>query len=126
VKNPPLERRVHRRVDLEREVVIDFAESSFSGRTLNVSVGGMALQLACASPRQLVVGARVTVRLDLGDSAFALTTGEIMRVTRNALGLRFVALDRDSLLALLSCVERRSGKTTDPPSSDRREKAALR
>src|SRR6188474_956666 len=55
VQKPPLERRVHRRVELEREVVIELAEASFSGRTLNVSVGGMALQLACASPRELMV-----------------------------------------------------------------------
>ena len=80
----------------------------------------MALQLACASPRQLVVGARVTVRLDLGGGAFALTTGEVTRVSRGALGLRFVALDRDSLMALLACVERHSGSHSEGPPSDHR------
>ena len=120
VKKPPLERRVHRRVQLERETVINLADASFSGRSLNVSVGGMALRLACASPRELVVGARVTVRLELGAGAFALTTGEIVRVTRGALGLRFVALDRDSLMALLACVEQHSGSNSEGPPSDHR------
>jgi hypothetical protein len=126
VEKPPLERRVHRRVELEREVTVELSEARFSGRSLNVSVGGMALELTCANPRELTVGARVTVRLDLGDGAFALTTGEIMRATRSALGLRFVALDRDSLLALLACVERHSRAGSDAPALNRREKAELR
>jgi hypothetical protein len=126
VKKPPLERRVHRRVELEREVTVELADATFSGRSLNVSVGGMALELACASPRELAIGARVTVRLDLGDGAFALTTGEILRVSRSALGLRFVALDRDSLLALLACVERHSGTKSDAPAREGRGKAELR
>jgi predicted acyl esterase len=125
VTKPPLERRVHRRVQLDREVAIDLADASFSGRSLNVSVGGMALELACASPRELTVGVRVTVRVDLGAGAFALTTGEIMRVARGVLGLRFVALDRTSLLALLACVERHTSSGSEPAPSDRLEKAEL-
>jgi hypothetical protein len=90
---------------------MELAATTFSGKSLNVSVGGMALELTSADARTLVVGARVTVRLDLGSGAFALTKGEITRVTRRELGLRFVSLDRASLLALLTCV----GSDAPPP-----------
>jgi hypothetical protein len=103
VSKGSVERRIHRRVRLEREVTVELVNARFSGRSLNVSVGGMALELAC-DPRTIAAGDRVTVRLDLGSGAFALTTGEVMRVTSREIGLRFVALDRSSLMALLSCV----------------------
>jgi PilZ domain len=82
---------------------VEFASARLSGKSLNVSVGGMALELEC-HPSDVAVGDRVTVRLDLGGGAFALTTGEVMRVTPREIGLRFVALDRSSLMALLACV----------------------
>jgi hypothetical protein len=112
VPTSSVERRVHRRVRLERDVTVELENARFTGRSINVSVGGMALELAC-DPRAIAAGDRVTVRLDLGSGAFALTTGEVMRVTAREIGLRFVALDRTSLLALLSCV-----------GSDTREKPA--
>lgn len=63
----------------------------------------MALEVA-GHAGDLAVGDRVTVRLDLGSGAFALTTGQVMRVNAKEIGLRFVALDRSSLMALLACV----------------------
>jgi len=91
---------------------VELAAARLSGRSLNVSVGGMALELTC-DPRTLSKGDRVTVRLDLGSGAFALTTGEVMRVNAREIGLRFVALDPASLSALLACVA--SDTRSEPP-----------
>jgi len=93
------ERRIHRRVPVGTAAWIIALDQRFSAECLNVSMGGAAVRTDARVP----TGGIVHFELSLGtdDSPVSIQC-EVVRVSPTDLGLRFTALDRGSLEAILS------------------------
>jgi hypothetical protein len=95
----PPERRIHRRVPVGTAAWVVVDEQRFSAECVNVSMGGAAVRTD-ARPR---TGSVVRLELSLGtDGGTCSIKCEVVRTNQADLGLRFMALDRASLEAILS------------------------
>jgi hypothetical protein len=96
------ERRVHRRVPLEALATFHDGDGVVTGRTLDVSLGGMGLE----SDRPPPEGTELEVTVELHPGSVVRAAGEVVRRERGVVGIRFVRLDQRSLTAILSHVAR--------------------
>ena len=95
----PPERRIHRRVPIVTAAFIMASEQRFAADCLNVSMGGAAVRTHARAR----TGSIVHLELSLGaDNSSVSIQCEVVRSTPTELGLRFMALDRPSLEAILS------------------------
>ena len=93
------ERRIHRRVPIGTGAWVVVDDQRFSAECVNVSMGGAAVRTV-AHPR---TGSVVRLELSLGaDDGSCSIKCEVVRTAGPNLGLRFMALDRASLEAILS------------------------
>lgn len=99
---PAWERRNHRRVSLQVAAELSFDGQGHSGQTLDLSMGGVALRIGVACSRGEIV--RVSLVLAGGQEIEA--PAEVMRVGNGVIALRFVELNKPSLLAILSHIAR--------------------
>lgn len=93
------ERRVHHRVPIGTTASIIVDDHRSPAECSNVSMGGAAVRTTARA----ATGSVVRLELALGTDAHSVSiTCEVVRATNNELGLRFMALDRTSLEAILS------------------------
>jgi hypothetical protein len=93
------ERRIHRRVPVGTAAWVMLDDQRFSAECINVSMGGAAVRTDARAP----TGSIVHLELSLGtDGSSCSIQCEVVRATHGELGLRFMALDRASLEAILS------------------------
>jgi hypothetical protein len=93
------ERRIHRRVPVGTAAWVVVEDERFAAECANVSMGGAAVHTD-AHPR---TGSVVQLELSLGtDGGSCSIKCEVVRTAGPDLGLRFMALDRASLEAILS------------------------
>jgi hypothetical protein len=93
------ERRIHRRVLAGTAAWVVVDDQRFTAECVNVSMGGAAVRTD-ARPR---TGSVVHLELSLGtDGTSCSIKCEVVRSATTDLGLRFMALDRASLEAILS------------------------
>ena len=93
------ERRIHRRVPVGTAAWIVALDQRVGAECLNVSMGGAAVR----TDARVSTGSIVRFELSLGtdDSPVSIKC-EVVRASATQLGLRFTALDRSSLEAILS------------------------
>lgn len=95
------ERRYHHRALVGASAWLLVGGDRHDAECVNVSMGGAAVRTGAALP----VGAKVRFELSLGsDRGSVGIEAEVVRVAEAELGLRFVALDRASLEAILQLV----------------------
>jgi len=93
------ERRNHHRVLVGASAWLIVDEARFSAECVNVSMGGAAVR----TDAQVRTGSVVNFELSLGtDRGSIVIQCEVVRASKAELGLRFLALDRASLEAILS------------------------
>ncbi|HYJ10350.1 MAG TPA: PilZ domain-containing protein [Polyangiaceae bacterium] len=93
------ERRTHRRVPIGTPAWVVVDDHRAPAECSNVSMGGAAVYTAARA----ATGSVVHLELSLGTDGHSVSiTCEVVRATSNELGLRFMALDRSSLEAILS------------------------
>jgi len=93
------ERRIHHRALVGASAWLLIEEQRFAAECVNVSLGGAAVLAQARIP----TGSRVAFELSLGtDRGSVVIRCEVVRSSKTQLGLRFLALDRRSLEALLS------------------------
>lgn len=93
------ERRIHHRVLVGASAWLLVDEQRFAAECVNVSMGGASVLTQAA----LHTGSTVRFELSLGmDRGSVSIQCEVVRVTQAEVGLRFLALDRASLEAILS------------------------
>jgi c-di-GMP-binding flagellar brake protein YcgR len=93
------ERRIHHRVLVGASAWLIVDETRFSAECVDVSMGGAAIRTeACVT-----TGTVVSFELSLGmDRGSIIIRCEVVRAAPAELGVRFLALDRPSLEAILS------------------------
>ena len=74
-------------------------EARFSAECVNLSMGGAAIRTEAAVATGTVVSFELSLGMDRGSIAIRC---EVVRASPAELGLRFMALDRASLEAILS------------------------
>lgn len=90
-------RRLHERFDVELPVLVIHEGTEISGRTVNVSLGGMLLQVE----RPVPFGAQVTVRVELPALRERSDLAAIVRWDREgAIGVQFTGLRAKDTWAL--------------------------
>lgn len=95
----PAERRTHHRVRVGTAAWVVVDERRLSAECMNVSMGGAAVR----TDSQIPTGSIVHFELSLGtDDGSVSIKCEVVRASPSDLGLRFMALDRASLEAILS------------------------
>ena len=93
------ERRVHHRVMVGAAAWVLVDEQRFAAECVNVSMGGAAVRTMA----RVATGSVVAFELSLGmDRGSVVIRCEVVRASQAELGLRFLALDRASLEAILS------------------------
>jgi hypothetical protein len=93
------ERRIHHRGLVGGAAWLLVGEERFDAECVNISMGGAAI-VTRAQPH---TGAVVRFELSLGlDRGWVAIQAEVVRSSETELGLRFLALDRASLEAILS------------------------
>ena len=93
------ERRIHRRVPVGTAAWVVIDEHRTTAECINVSMGGAAVRSAAHA----ATGSVVQLELSLGtDNPPISIKCEVVRAAASELGLRFMALDRASLEAILS------------------------
>jgi hypothetical protein len=93
------ERRIHHRVLVGASAWLIVDEARFSAECVNVSMGGAAVR----TQAKVATGSVVAFELSLGnDRGSVVIQCEVVRASNAELGLRFLALDRASLEAILS------------------------
>jgi hypothetical protein len=93
------ERRAHRRVDLAAGAWLIVDERRLPAECTNVSMGGASVRSQASSH----TGGIVRLELALGGDEHPVSIScEVVRKSGTELGLRFLALDRTSLEAILS------------------------
>ncbi len=95
------ERRHHHRALVGASAWLLVAEDRYDAECVNVSMGGAAVRSTAALP----VGTPLRFELSLGNDRGSVgIDAEIVRAGEAELGLRFLALDRASMEALLLLV----------------------
>lgn len=93
------ERRIHHRVLVGAPAWLIVGDERFSAECVNLSMGGAAL----FSEQLLPTGALARLELSLGlDRGTVSIRCEVVRAEQAELGLRFLALDRAALEAIVS------------------------
>lgn len=93
------ERRIHHRVLVGAPAWLVVDDTRSSAECVNVSMGGAAI----ATSARVRTGTLVRLELSLGlDRPSVSIQCEVVRASASELGLRFLALDRASLEAILS------------------------
>lgn len=93
------ERRLHRRVPVATAAWLLARDQRTAAECINVSMGGAAVR----SPARIATGSVVRLELSIGTDEHAIAIDcEVVRATPGELGLRFMALSRSSLEAILS------------------------
>ena len=93
------ERRIHHRVLVGAAAWLVTETDRYSAECVNVSMGGAAVATSACIP----TGSVVKFELSLGGDRPSVTIRcEVVRASKAELGLRFMALDRASLEAVLS------------------------
>jgi hypothetical protein len=93
------ERRIHHRVLVGAAAWLLADEQRLSAECVNISMGGAAVRTTA----QIKTGSVVRLELSLGmDRGSIAIQCEVARSSQTELGLRFMALDRASLEAILS------------------------
>lgn len=93
------ERRIHHRVLVGAAAWLLLDEERHVAECVNISMGGAALRTDARPPTGTVVRFELSLGLDRGSVVIQC---EVARNTGVELGLRFMALDRPSLEAILS------------------------
>lgn len=104
--HPPLdvsgrapERRIHHRVLVGAAAWILLDEQRFDAECVNLSMGGAAVRTQAPLHTGSLVWFELSMGLDRGSVSIQC---EVVRVSATDTGLRFIALDRASLEAILS------------------------
>jgi PilZ domain len=93
------ERRIHHRVLVGAAAWLLIDDERFSAECVNVSMGGAAIR----TDAHVATGSVIRFELSLGmDGGSVAIQCEVVRASKAELGLRFMALDRVSLEAILS------------------------
>ncbi len=93
------ERRIHHRVMVGAAAWVLIDDERFGAECVNVSMGGAAVK----TDARIATGSIVRFELSLGmDGGSVAIQCEVVRASKAELGLRFMALDRASLEAVLS------------------------
>jgi hypothetical protein len=100
------ERRVHRRRVIDAPMWIVVGETRVPVTALNVSVGGAAVR----STAKASVGTLIRLEVELAASISFTLDAEVVRITGDVLGLRFLALGQRALESLLDA----SGVVKEP------------
>jgi len=100
---PDAERRAHRRVLLGASLKVESGGPLLVGTCRNISVGGLAASIE----GPLAVGAKLSLVVELPEGLAIEMSGEVVRVDRGDVGVRFVALGQRALFAILSYVGNR-------------------
>jgi hypothetical protein len=93
------ERRIHHRVLVGASAWIIVDDERFSAECVNISMGGAAVRTEAPLRTGTIVRFELSLGLDRGSVAIQC---EVARASQAELGLRFMALDRASLEAILS------------------------
>lgn len=93
------ERRIHHRVLVGAAAWLVTEDDRHSAECVNVSMGGAAIKTNARIPTGTVVRFELSLGLDYRPVAIQC---EVVRSSQTELGLRFLALDRASLEAVLS------------------------
>ena len=94
---PGRERRVHRRRIVDAPMWIVIGETRVPVAAVNVSIGGAAVQ----SPAKVSVGTTIRLEVELAATISFTLDAEVVRVSHDVLGLRFLALGQHALESLL-------------------------
>jgi hypothetical protein len=93
------ERRIHHRVLVGAAAWLIVDDTRHSAECVNVSMGGAAVRTLA----HVSTGSMVSFELSLGDDHRSVTIQcEVVRASQTELGLRFLALNRASLEAIVS------------------------
>jgi c-di-GMP-binding flagellar brake protein YcgR len=93
------ERRIHHRVLVGASAWLIIDDERFSAECVNISMGGAAARTEAPA----ITGSVVRFELSRGfDGGSVAIQCEVVRASKTELGLRFLALDRASLEAILS------------------------
>lgn len=93
------ERRIHHRVLVGAAAWLIVDDARHSAECVNVSMGGAAV----LSSARIPTGSVVSFELSLGHDRHSVTIQcEVVRASQTELGLRFLALNRASLEAIVS------------------------
>jgi len=95
------ERRAHRRVRVDAQVLLRDGERVKTERIIDVSLGGVGIV-----GNQLREGTELEIVIELGPSSVVRTLGQVVRNENGTMGIRFVRLDQRSMTALLAHVAR--------------------
>ncbi len=93
------ERRIHHRVLVGAAAWLVTDDERYSAECVNVSMGGAAVSTEGRLPTGSLVRFELSLGMDHGSVAIRC---EVVRSAQAELGLRFLALDRASLEAVLS------------------------
>jgi hypothetical protein len=93
------ERRIHHRVLVGAAAWLIAEEARFSAECVNVSMGGAAIRTEAVVSTGTIVSLELSLGMDRGS---IVIQSEVVRASPGELGLRFLALDRPSLEAILS------------------------
>ena len=96
-----LERRTHRRAEVEGDVQLQAEQGFAFGWCADISAGGMRVKTSGAFP----LGTQVAVRVQLEKHGEIDFIAEVVRSGDEELGLRFVSLKQQALEAILSCAD---------------------
>jgi hypothetical protein len=100
------DRRAHRRAELCVPALVDARHSYATGRCLNVSEGGVSVELE----RPLPAGTRVDVYFELPTGVAIDLEAEVVRANGTDVGMRFVAPEA----AVLAALERYVNEPAEP------------
>ena len=93
------ERRIHHRVLVGASAWVIIDDERVSAECVNVSMGGAAVR----TEARVATGSIIRLELSLGtDGGSVAIQCEVVRAAKMELGLRFMALDRASLEAIVS------------------------
>jgi c-di-GMP-binding flagellar brake protein YcgR len=93
------ERRIHHRVLVGAAAWLLVDEERFDAECVDVSMGGAAVRTEAGVSTGTVVAFELSLGMDRGSVVIQC---EVVRASRTELGVRFLALDRASLEAILS------------------------
>jgi c-di-GMP-binding flagellar brake protein YcgR len=95
------ERRIHHRVLVGAPAWLLVNDERHDAECVNVSMGGAAVLCSARVPTGRIVSFELSLGMDRGSIAIRC---EVVRSSDGELGLRFLALDRRSLEAIVSLI----------------------
>ncbi len=98
------EQRAHPRIDLKLPVQFEFDDEVFDVQSVNVSAGGMLVELDHAPPEQMALNFRIWLRDDDDRDEPLELKGTVVRFGGGTIAIRFDRMD--SYAAELAALER--------------------